>query len=141
LSDQSIERELLENLDQPERGTHPLTKGRPSGVRNKPDSWKNVAAPAWKLPPSLKLAVDPDSIAYRTRLCSQHALDQEGADLVHSIEVDTRRSNENQQNEPNSPSGIQENWLLCNRRTFLPRLNSIEPFKPQRDSKKRHANN
>jgi hypothetical protein len=45
-------------------------KGRPLGVKNKPNSWKNTAVPAWKPPSKLKIYSDQNSIANRTRLLS-----------------------------------------------------------------------
>ncbi len=44
------------------------TRGRPPGVRNRRDTWKNTAAPAWRPLAHLKIKTDPDYMAYRTRL-------------------------------------------------------------------------
>jgi hypothetical protein len=57
ISNQSLTRESPGHLDQQDSGTHTVTKGRPPRVKNKPDSWKNTAAPAWKPPTTLKLDV------------------------------------------------------------------------------------
>ncbi len=69
LSNQSIQRESPEHQNHHESETHTVKKGRPPVVKNKPDSWKYTSAPAsWKPLATLKLEINPDSVAYRTRL-------------------------------------------------------------------------
>jgi hypothetical protein len=105
-----------------------VTKGRPPGIKNKLDSWKNTATPAWKPLANLQIEVNPDSITYRSRLQYQHyALAQDNADLVHAIWVHSKCRTEDQQKGSDSPRSIQENWSLRNRCPFSPHPNYSKP--------------
>ena len=91
--------ERLENIEeqQEEQADQSTHRGRQLGSKNKPDSWKNTAAPAWKPASKIKLETDPDSIASRTRLrASQDAPQQipEPAIPDGNFHIDTICSNQ-----------------------------------------------
>ena len=84
-SDNSVSRSLpavlQENSDSqparlPDSPEHPniklkpiptTSRGRPPGVKNQVESWKNTAAYAWKPASKIKIESDPDSIASRIK--------------------------------------------------------------------------
>ena len=58
--------------DQPEQET-PTKRGRPCGSKNRPGTWKDTAAPAWKPPAHTQISIDnPEAIAHRTRSRQGH---------------------------------------------------------------------
>ena len=84
--------------EQQEQAQHSPHKGRQLGSKNRPDSWKNTAAPAWKHASKIKVEIDPDSIASRTRLrASQNEPPQIPEPVVpdDNVHIDTVSSTQN----------------------------------------------
>ena len=97
------------------------------GSKNRPDSWKNTAAPAWKHASKIKVEIDPDSIASRTRLrASQNEPPQIPEPVVpdDNVRIDTISSTQSETGCEQSPSGIQKDRELCYGCAFPPYLNS-----------------
>ena len=112
-------------------------KGRQLGSKNRPDSWKNTAAPAWKHASKIKIESDPDSIASRIKQrTAQHDPPQPIPKPVapdNNVHIDTVSSTQSKTGRKQSPSGIQEDRELCYGCAFPPYSNSRKFVKSYRN--------
>ena len=108
--------------EQQEQAQHSPHKGRQLGSKNRPDSWKNTAAPAWKHASKIKVEIDPDSIASHTRLrASQNEPPiPEPVAPDDNVHIDTICSTQSETRGQQSPGGIQKNRELCYGCAFPP---------------------
>ena len=127
-----------------EQAEQPTHRGRQLGSKNRPESWKNTAAPAWKPTSKIKIESDPDSIASRTRLrASQDGQPQIPEPVIpdENVHIDTICSVENESGWSQSPSGIQKNRELCYGCAFPPYSNSRKFVKSNRHANQSNGNN
>ena len=140
-STDSLPANLPDFPEQPEIKLEPVpstSRGRPPGVKNQVESWKNTAAYAWKPASKIKIEVDPDSIASRTRQRHEQQANQPQHDAVefNLASIGTRVGDQNQQRGQDTSSGVQKDWKLCNRRALSPHPNSSESFQSDRNASK-----
>ena len=119
------------------------SRGRPPGVKNKVESWKNTAAYAWKPASKIKIETDPDSIASRIKQRHVNQDDQFKDDAVEPDDshIGAMCSSENKQGRQYTSSGVQEDWKLRNRCTFSPHPNPSQPFNHDRNTNEGNETN
>ena len=135
------EKPEVQQQEQAQQSPH---KGRQLGSKNRPESWKNTAAPAWKPASKIKIEIDPDSIASGTRLrASQNEPPPipEPVAQDDNVHIDTICSTQSETGGQQSPGGIQKNRELCYGCAFPPYSNSRKFVKSIRHSSQSNGYN